>query len=159
MLFKVNIYIETDSEEVKRKDRAYAALVEYIKQDGKHEKRTMNDIVSATRNQIMLIALNEALGILLKPCDITVYMDNKYVSENIRQGRMYEWKANGWKTVRNEEIANVEEWRELVKLIKDHNIVFLNAKSYADKEELKKQIKEMMKQREQWEQQRLDGGI
>lgn len=158
-MFKVNIYIETDSMDVKRKYRAYAVIVEYIKQDGKHEKRQINEIVYATRNQVMLIALSEALGILTKKCDITVYMDSKYVQGNIRKEKLDKWQQNGWKTVRNEGIANAEEWIELIKNIKGHNIVFSNTKSYEDKEKLKKQVKEMMKQREQWEQQRLDGGI
>ena len=159
MTFKVNIYIETDSACVKKQYRAWGFIVEYVKKNGEHAKRDDGEIIRATRNQAMLIALNEALRLLLQPCEITVYMDNKYVSGHIQNEDVDKWQQNGWKNARNEEIANVEEWKEYIKLIKGHNITFSHANSYADKNALKRKVQEAMKQRNDWQQQRIDGGF
>lgn len=157
--FKVNIYIETDSACVKEQYRAWGYIVKYVKKNGKQEKRCGVEVVKATRNRAMLIALNEALQILLQPCEITVHMDNKYISENILQSNIEKWQQNGWKNARNEDVKNVEDWKEFVKLIKGHSISFSYAKSYEDKKELKMQVQETMKQRNDWQQQRIDGGF
>lgn len=154
-MFKVNIYIETDAAGVRRQYRGYGVIVEFVRKNGEPETRDAYGTEEATGNQIMLMALIDSLKILKKPCAITIYMDNKYVSENIRQGRIYEWFANGWKTVRNEPIANVEEWRELMGLIEGHDITFAYASKHAYKERLQYAINKMMNQGENWRQQRL----
>ena len=154
-MFKVNIYIETDLTGVKKQYRGYGAVVEFILHNGEPETREAYGLLEATGNQIMLIALNEALKHLGKPCEITVYMDNKYVSENIRNGKMYEWRDNNWKTVRNEPIANMKEWQELIGLIGKHRVTFMSVKHHPYTNYIQNELKTMKNNGERWEQQRL----
>lgn len=154
--FKVNIYIETDTAGVRKQYRGYGAIVEFVLKNGDPETRETYGLEEATGNQIALIALIEALKILTKPCNITVYMENKYVSENICKGRIYEWLANGWKTVRNEPIANMNEWKELLQLIEGHELIFAYAKEHSYKKLMQGEIKKIKDQGTSWRQQRLD---
>lgn len=141
---------------MRKQYRGYGAIVEFVLKNGNPETRDAYGLEEATGNQIVLLALNEALKILTKPCDITIYTNNKYVSENIRLGRVYEWLANGWKTVRNEPIANLEEWRELLSLIEGHKLTFVDTKEHSYKQVMQSEIKKIKDQGVSWRQQRLD---
>lgn len=155
-MFKVNVYIETDTAGVKKQYRGYGAVVEYMLKTGKPYTCDAYGLEEATGNQIVLIALIEALRMLKKSCEITVYTDNRYVAENIQNGRIYEWAGNGWKTVRNEEIANCKEWKELLELIKGQEILFACGKKHSYKERMQYDIKKIKDQGIAWRQQRLD---
>ncbi|MBE5877082.1 MAG: hypothetical protein E7290_09395 [Lachnospiraceae bacterium] len=153
--FDVNIYIETDTAEARRQYRGYGVIVEFLLKNGEPVTRDAYGLADATGNQIMLMALIDALKILTKPCNVIIYMDNRYVSENIRLGHIYEWFANGWKTLRNEPIANAEEWRELMGLIEGHELAFAPTKEHSYKECLQYAIRKLKDQGENWQQQRL----
>ena len=154
--FKVNIYIETDEAGVRKQYRGYGAIVEFVLKSGAPETREDYGLEEATGNQIVLLALIEALKRLTKPCSITIYTNNRYVSENIRLGRIYEWFANGWKTVRNEQIANMKEWKELLPLIEGHELTFAHSKEHSYKKVMQGEIKKIKNQGVAWKQQRLD---
>ena len=130
--------------------------MEFVLKSGAPETREDYGLEEATGNQIVLLALIEALKRLTKPCSITIYTNNRYVSENIRQGRIYEWFANGWKTVRNEQIANMKEWKELLPLIEGHELTFAHAKEHSYKKVMQGEIKKIKDQGVSWKQQRLD---
>lgn len=141
---------------MRKQYRGYGAIVEFVLKNGDPETREDYGLEEATGNQIVLLALIEALKRLTKPCSITIYTNNKYVSENIRLGRIYEWFANGWKTVRNEQIANMKEWKELLPLIEGHELTFAHAKEHSYKKVMQREIKKIKDQGLAWEQQRLD---
>ena len=153
--FKVNIYIETDTGGLRKQYRGYGAIVEFVLKNGDPETREAYGLEEATGNQIVMLALIEALKILTKPCSITVYVDNKYLSENILRGRVYEWASNGWKTVRNEPIANMNEWKELISLLKGHEVKFANSKEHSYRKVMQSEIKKIKDQGIRWKQQRL----
>lgn len=152
----MNIYIETDAPGMRRQYRGYGAVVEFLRSNGIPEKRDAYGLEDATGNQIMLIALAEALKLLAKPCDITIYMDNRYVSEHIRNGSVYEWLDTGWKTVRNEPVKNAEEWKEILRLIEGHDITFAYAGKNPHRDKMQKEIKDIRDRGIQWKQQKLE---
>lgn len=154
-MFKVNIYIETDSGGAKNQYRTYAAIIEFLTKSGEPVTRDVHGTEKATGNRIMLIALSASLGILTKPCEVTVYMDCPYVTETIRLGRIYEWIAGGWKTIRGEPIKNREEWEKIVRLIEVHKLAFaaVNKHSYSDC--LQYDIKRIKGQGMDWQQQEI----
>lgn len=154
--FHVNIYIETDGAGVKKQYRGYGAIVEFIRKSGEPETRDIYGLEEATRNQIMLMALTESMKILAKRCDVTVYMDNSYVTESISRGRIYEWSANGWKTVKNEPIANEREWKELLGLLEKHDITFACVNKHDYQKRLQYDIQKIKNQGISWKQQRLN---
>lgn len=159
--YKVNIYIETDTAGVRKQYRGYGVMLECTKADGDLHNSDDYGLEEATANQIMLIALIDAFRHMKRPSDITVYIEhpNQYVTENICNGRIYEWLANGWKNAKNEPIANAEEWRELTGLLAEHQITFVCKKEHSYKKLMQSRIKKIKDQGVAWKQQRLDGGI
>lgn len=154
-MFEVNIYIETDSNGVRKMYRGYGAIVEFILKDGSPETRDIYGCQEATGNQINLIALNDALQILTKPCDVTIYMNNQYVSGSISTGRAEGWKNNGWQTIKGEYIANKEEWQQVMKLVNRHNIRFAKKDRHEYQKLLQSNIKNIRDKGIEWQQQRL----
>lgn len=155
-MFKVNVYIETDGGGVKKQYRTYAAIVEFITKGGEPMTREVCGTENATGNSIMLLALAAALNILTKPCEVTIYMDCPYVTESIRRGRMYEWLSNGWKTIRGEPVANCEEWKRIIKLIKRHELAFAAVKAHSYKARMQYDIRKIKEQGMDWQQEKLN---
>ncbi len=154
-MLKVNVYIATDKSGVKNQHRAYASIVEFITKSGEPLTREAYGVEKATGNRIMLIALNSALCILTKPCEVTVYMNCPYVTETIRKGRVYEWISNGWKTIKGEPIANREEWEKIVRLTERHELVFVAVKKHSYSDRLQYDIRKLKGQN--WQQQEIGG--
>lgn len=79
---------------------------------------------SATNNQMELKACIEALKALvhhrvpLEPRDfkkVELRTDSRYVTDNVYSARFL-WPRNGWKTREGNPVANVQLWKELVRL-------------------------------------------
>lgn len=137
---EVNIYIEIDSQGVRKQVRWYGAVVEFVRASGKAEKRSVYGGAEATYNQISLIALESALSLLICPCSVTVYMQCDHVKGSITQGYADRWNRNGWKNERDEPVANAEEWKALLLQASKHELSFSFNIDHPYREELEKEI-------------------
>lgn len=155
-MLKVSIYIETDGSDARKRYRTYAAIVEFITKREEAVTREVCGVESMTLNGIMLTALAASLRILTKPCEITIYMDCDYVSENICSGKVYEWFANGWKTLQGKPTANCEEWKEVMGLLKRHEPVFTK-KAHPYRNYLQDKIRKMKSRGMEYRQQAIGG--
>lgn len=68
----------------------YAAILSC----GNYEKVITGGTKKATNNQMEMTAVIEALYLLKKPCEVTIYTDSAYIVNNF--SRIPEWRANGW---------------------------------------------------------------
>ena len=88
-----------------------------------------------TTNNIMEItAVVEALKCLKVESDVQVYSDSAYTVNAFKQGWIYNWMKNGWKTASKEPVKNKELWQELYALTKKHKVEFIKVKGHADNE-------------------------
>ncbi|MCD8038887.1 MAG: hypothetical protein LUE96_07380 [Lachnospiraceae bacterium] len=126
---RVSIYIDTDGNDKKERYRIYYAVVEFITRGGDTVTREVYGTAEATANKAALAAMAAALSKLIRPCIVTVYLDNAYISAAVRQGRARQWRQNGWKSHNGEEIANRQEWEELLRAMKGHRLEFARAPS------------------------------
>ena len=154
-IFNVNIYIELDSNSAKMQKRAFGTMVEFVLKDGRKEKRTVQGVDIATGNQISVMALIEGLEILTKSCNVTVHMENRYVSESIRLGRVKQWAKQGWKTVKGQPIANSEQWQQLYKLLQKHQVKMADMVQHPYREELEKIYSKLLAESNRWQQQEI----
>lgn len=154
-MLKVSIYIETDGNDAKKRYRTYAAIVEFVTKHNETITRGACGTENATLNRIMLLALTASLRILNKPCEVTVFMDCPYVTETIRQGRMYEWLAGGWLTMRGEPVANREEWEKVTKLVKRHELIFAPVREHSYSGVLRNEIRKLKNQGMEYRQQAI----
>lgn len=155
-IFKVNVYIETDNGSRKRLYRGYGAVAEYIKKSGGREPRLVSGMCYGTLNLAYILALTDSLNLLTKRCVVTIFANNDYVCENLCNGRVNEWRLNGWHTARMEPIANTDEWRELFKVASNHELHFVHSNGGSlYSEDIQKAIKGVRDRGEYWKQMQL----
>ena len=87
-----------------------------------------------TNNVMEITAVLEGLKLLKYPCDVEIYSDSAYVVNAINQDWIENWKKNGWKNSKKEDVKNKKLWEELDKLMKTHNISFIKVKGHSDNE-------------------------
>ena len=98
-------------------------------------KKELSGGSKATTNNIMEItAVIEALKALKKPCKVEVYSDSAYVVNSFKNGWIYNWQKNNWKTASKDPVKNRELWEELYELTKTHKVEFIKVKGHSDNE-------------------------
>ena len=89
---------------------------------------------NTTNNIMEITAVVEALKCLKIESDVEVYSDSAYTVNAFKQGWIYNWMKNGWKTANKEPVKNKELWQELYALTKKHKVEFIKVKGHADNE-------------------------
>ena len=101
----------------------------------KGAKKEISGGMKNTTNNIMEVtAVIEALKCLKVESDVQVYSDSAYTVNAFKQGWIYNWMKNGWKTSNKEPVKNKELWQELYALTKKHKVEFIKVKGHADNE-------------------------
>ena len=101
----------------------------------KGAKKEISGGMKNTTNNIMEVtAVIEALKCLKVESDVQVYSDSAYTVNAFKQGWIYNWMRNGWKTSNKEPVKNKELWQELYALTKKHKVEFIKVKGHADNE-------------------------
>ncbi|EGD48722.1 Ribonuclease H [Ruminiclostridium papyrosolvens DSM 2782] len=99
---------------------------------GEHKVEISGFEKSTTNNKMELTAAFEALKRLKEPCKVNLYSDSAYLVNAFLQGWLDKWIKNGWKRNKNEEVKNIELWKELVRLADIHEIKWIKVKGHAD---------------------------
>ncbi len=98
-------------------------------------KKEMSGAKKNTTNNIMeLTAVIEALKLLKYPCEVELYSDSAYVVNAFKNGWIYNWMKNNWRTKAKEPVKNKELWQELYTLAKIHQVTFKKVKGHSDNE-------------------------
>ncbi len=61
---------------------------------------------------------------LVKPCEITIHTDNRYIESCISLGWLKRWQQDGWKKSGGKPLANLELWKDFYISIQTHKIKF-----------------------------------
>ena len=85
-----------------------------------------------TNNKMEIMAVIQGLKILKEACNVTVYSDNAYVVNAIKQGWIKSWKKNNWRKNDGSEVKNVDLWTELDRLMNFHSVNFVKVKGHSD---------------------------
>ncbi len=86
------------------------------------EKKDAGGDPHTTNNKMELSAVIEGLKSLKQRCTVKVVTDSQYVSKGMTEW-VAGWIAKGWKRG-NKPVKNVELWKELVALSKQHDVTF-----------------------------------
>ncbi len=101
----------------------------------KDNKKEISGGSSDTTNNIMeLTAVIEALKLLKRPCEVSLYSDSAYVVNAFDQNWIEGWIKNNWKNSAKEPVKNKELWLELYNLTKVHKVTFNKVKGHSDNE-------------------------
>lgn len=103
------------------------ATVIYIDQKGdRHERKVTADIKDSTKNALALKIATKALKVLIKPCDVALQIDNKYIKNCVNNGWLEEWQKRNWKKANGKDPANLELWKALYISLKIHHVTFVD---------------------------------
>ncbi|MDO8346158.1 MAG: ribonuclease HI [Cellvibrio sp.] len=87
-----------------------------LRSSGQVEKELYGGELVTTNNRMELTAVIEALQALKRPCDVTLYLDSKYVLQGATEW-LVGWKTKGWKTAAKQPVKNVDLWQQLDVLV------------------------------------------
>ncbi len=91
------------------------------------KKETTNNVMEVT-------AVIEGLKLLKFSCNVEVYSDSAYLVNAFNEHWIENWKKNGWKNSKKEDVKNRNLWEELDKLMNIHNVTFIKVKGHSDNE-------------------------
>ncbi len=105
----------------------WGALLEF----GDTQKELYGSEANTTNNRMELTAVIEALKALKRDgVDIEVFSDSSYVANCFRE-RWYEsWEKNNWKNAARKSVENQDLWKELLALVRKHNVKFFRVKGH-----------------------------
>jgi len=95
----------------------WGALLRY----GDHEKRLCGGETNTTNNRMELLAVIMALETLIRPCQVRVTTDSRYVQQGITEW-IHRWLKNGWRTASKKPVKNVDLWQRLHAATQRHQI-------------------------------------
>ena len=101
---------------------------------GEAKKEISGAKKETTNNEMEITAVLEALKILKEPCEVDLYSDSAYVVNTFEKGWIDNWVKSGWKTASKDPVKNVELWKELLELMKKHDVTFHKVKGHSDNE-------------------------
>ena len=137
---RVNIYLESSI----RSPRRSNGVVGYVLEAEGHEdkaKQQYGRVINVTANQSILIDLEHALDHITKKTDITIWSDSTYLQSAFENGWLEQWKENGWKTNRNKEVANADQWEKILQKLDGVIPEFRTKESHSYKKYMKSEVK------------------
>jgi ribonuclease HI len=127
----VNIYTDGACSGNQNRDNVggWGAILEY---DG-NEKELFGGEANTTNNRMEMMALLAALRTLKRDgLRICVFADSAYLLNCFRNKWYANWRRNGWKTAKRENVENRDLWEELLPFLDIHTISFYKVKGHVN---------------------------
>ncbi len=109
----------------------YGAILQYTDPKGKlHEREYSAGYRKTTNNRMELMAVIAGLEALIKPCEVEVISDSKYVTDAFNKHWIDSWLKSGWINSQKKPVLNEELWKRLLKAMEPHNVSFIWVKGH-----------------------------
>ena len=103
----------------------YGCVLQYTDSRGElHEREFSAGYKKTTNNRMELMAAIVGLEALIRPCQVDLYSDSKYLTDAFNQRWIDGWIKKGWKRGKNEPVKNVDLWKRLLAAMKPHQVTF-----------------------------------
>ncbi len=90
---------------------------------GEHYKEITGAETDTTNQRMEVMAVIEALkAIKGSGWKVRVHSDSAYFVNAIQKGWLKNWQRNGWKNSKKEDVANQDLWKELIPLLRKHQV-------------------------------------
>lgn len=109
----------------------YGTILSYIDGNGtEHIREFSQGYVRTTNNRMELMAAIVGLEALVKPCEVELYSDSKYVVDAFNQNWIRSWLRNNWVNSAKKPVKNKELWQRLLKAMEPHCVTFIWVKGH-----------------------------
>ena len=103
----------------------YGAILQYVDPSGKLHERTYSEgFPSTTNNRMELLGATIALEHLLKPCEVTLYSDSKYLCDAFNKHWVEAWVRQDFRRGKTNEVKNIDLWERLLQAMEPHEVSF-----------------------------------
>ncbi len=99
---------------------------------GEKRKEIYGGFRLTTNNRMEMTAAIVALKSLKRNCRVLLHSDSKYLVDSVTKGWVYNWQRKGWMRTNTERALNVDLWKELLPLLKQHKVIFKWVKGHAN---------------------------
>lgn len=128
---KVKIFTDGSAKSNPEGPGGYGTILQYV--DGKgnlHEREYSAGYKKTTNNRMELMAVITGLEALIKPCEVEIVSDSKYVTDAFNKNWIENWMKKNWKTSTNKPVLNVDLWKRLIKAMDSHKVTFTWVKGH-----------------------------
>ena len=102
----------------------YGTIVSFTDSKGEiHVKELSAGFKQTTNNRMELLGVISGLEILLRPCEVTVISDSKYVIDAFNQNWIDGWLKNNFRQNTKNPVKNIDLWKRLIELVNKQNSV------------------------------------
>ena len=113
----------------------YGVILTYEKENGDiFEKEISQGYENTTNNRMELLAAIIGLEALKRPCDVELYSDSKYLVDAFNQKWINSWVKNNWNRPKTGPVKNIDLWKRLLEVKKQHKVEFIWVKGHNDNE-------------------------
>ena len=113
-MYKVDLWIWTDSRSPKEDLKGYAYSIEMKRLSGEIYRKTGEDNISGTWNKAVLTAIANALERFSLNAEVTIHTENRWVM-NMMEHNLMVWEGADFYKNPKEKVANEAEWRRIAK--------------------------------------------
>ena len=100
---------------------------------GEHRKELYGGEINTTNNRMELTAVIEGFRALKKDGQtVEVFTDSSYVANCFREKWYESWEKNRWRNAAKKSVENQELWKELLALVRRHNVSFYRVKGHVN---------------------------
>ena len=89
-------------------------------------KELSGGAVGASNNRMDILAAAEGLRALKRPCRVTLYNPNSYLTDSMSKGWARRWREYGWRTADDKPTAHADLWDALLELCEVHEVDFVS---------------------------------
>lgn len=130
-MMNVTIYTDGSARSNPEGPGGYGTIIEYVDKQGTlHTREYSAGYKKTTNNRMELMAVIVGLENLIKPCNVTIVSDSKYVTDAFNQNWIDNWVKNNWKTAGKKPVLNIDLWKRLLDAKKNHNVSFIWVKGH-----------------------------
>lgn len=110
----------------------YGTILKYIDSNGKeHIREYSKGFLLTTNNRMELLACIIGLEALVRPCDVEIYSDSKYLVDAFNLKWIDSWVKNDFRRGKKNEVKNIDLWKRLLKAKSIHNTKFIWIKGHS----------------------------
>lgn len=124
-MMKVTIYTDGAARGNPEGPGGYGAILQYVDSRGVlHERELSAGYKKTTNNRMELMAAIAGLEALVRPCQVELYSDSRYLTDAFNRHWIGNWQAKGWRKADKSPVKNIDLWKRLIKASKTHQITY-----------------------------------
>ena len=109
----------------------YGAVLVYVDSRGAlHEKELTAGYRKTTNNRMELMAVIAGLEALIRPCEVEIYSDSKYVVDAFNPHWIDSRVKKNWINSQKKPVKNPDLWKRLLKAKEPHQVTFIWVKGH-----------------------------